>query len=139
MIIGIVAVDQNLAIGKGGRLPWHYSADMRFFKETTIGNAVVMGRRTWLTLKGPLKDRQNIVLSREQNLPSQDSLIVLRDVDSVIELVSSEDVHLFVIGGAQVYESFLPHIERWIVTEVPLAGEDHDTFTPANFLEGVDT
>src|SRR5258708_5973837 len=136
MIIGIGAVDQNLAIGKGGRLPWHYSADMNFFKQTTIGNAVVMGRRTWLTLKGPLKDRRNIVLSRDQNPPKQDSLIVLRDVNSVIDLVSSQDVHLFVIGGAQVYESFLPRIERWIVTEIPIAVEAADTFMPANFLDG---
>src|ERR1700730_3931522 len=136
MIIGIVAVDRNLAIGKDGQLPWHYSADMKFFKETTIGNAVVMGRRTWLTLKGPLKDRQNLVLSRDQNLPSQNSLIVLPDVESVIDLVSSDDVHLFVIGGAKVYESFLPHIERWIVTEVPLAVKDADTFMPADFLDG---
>ncbi|HMJ26803.1 MAG TPA: dihydrofolate reductase [Pyrinomonadaceae bacterium] len=135
-IIGIVAVDQNLAIGKGGRMPWHYSADMKFFKETTTGNAVVMGRHTWLTLKGPLKDRQNIVLSREQNLPSRDSLIVLGDVESVIELVRSQDTHLLVIGGAQIYKSFLPHIDRWIVTEVPLAVEDADTFMPANFLDG---
>ena len=135
-IIGIVAVDQNLAIGKGGRMPWHYSADMKFFKETTTGNAVVMGRHTWLTLKGPLKDRQNIVLSREQNVSSQDSLIVLGDVESVIELVRSQDTHLLVIGGAQIYKSFLPHIDRWIVTEVPLAVEDADTFMPANFLDG---
>jgi len=136
MIIAIVAVDQNLAIGKGGRLPWHYSADMKFFKETTIGNAVVMGRRTWLTLKGPLKDRQNIVLSRDQNLPTDDSVIVLREVDSVLDFVRDQDFHLFIIGGAQVYESFLPHIERWIVTEVPLAVEDADTFMPAKFLDG---
>lgn len=135
-IIGIVAVDQNLAIGKGGALPWHYSADMKFFKETTIGNAVVMGRHTWLTLKGPLKDRQNIVLSRDQKLPSQDSLIVLRDVESVVDLVRDQDVHLFVIGGAQVYKSFLPHVDRWIVTEVPLTVEGADTFMPANFLDG---
>jgi dihydrofolate reductase len=135
-IIGIVAVDQNLAIGKAGGLPWHYSADMKFFKETTIGNAVVMGRRTWRTLKAPLKDRQNIVLSRDQNLPSQDSLIILRDVESVIDLVSNQDVHLFVIGGAQVYQAFLPHINRWIVTEVPLAVEGADTFLPTNFLDG---
>jgi dihydrofolate reductase len=135
-IIGIVAVDQNLAIGKAGCLPWHYSADLKFFKQTTIGNAVVMGRRTWLTLKGPLTDRQNIVLSRDQNLPTQDSLIVLRDVDSVLDLVRNQDVHLFVIGGAQVYESFSPYIERWIVTEVPLTVEGADTFMPANFLDG---
>ena len=135
MIIGIVAVDRNLAIGKGGKLPWHYSADMKFFKETTIGNAVVMGRRTWLTLKGPLPDRQNIVLSRDQNLAS-DSVIVMSDVESVLDFGRKQDGHLFVIGGAKVYESFLPHIQRWIVTEVPLAIEGADTFMPANFLDG---
>jgi dihydrofolate reductase len=134
--IGIVAVDRNLAIGKGGRLPWHYSADMKFFKETTLGNAVVMGRRTWLTLKRPLPDRQNIVLSREAGFESQDSLVVLRDVDSVLSLARDLPCHLFVIGGAKVYQSFLSHIERWIVTEVPLAVEGADTFMPANFLDG---
>lgn len=135
-IIGIVAVDQNLAIGKGGGLPWHYSADMKFFKGTTMGNAVVMGRRTWLTLKGPLKDRQNIVLSRDPNLLLPDSVVAARDVASVIESISDRDVHLFVIGGAQVYQSFMPHIDRWLVTEVPLAVDDADTFMPANFLDG---
>jgi len=135
-VIGIVAVDRNLAIGRGGRLPWHYSADMKSFKQTTIGNTVVMGRRTWLTLKGPLKDRQNIVLSREESFQPDDSVIVLRDVDSVLDLASKQEQHLFVIGGAQVYESFLPHIERWIVTEVPLAVEGADTFMPPNFLGG---
>src|SRR6266542_49640 len=135
-VIGIVAVDRNLAIGKHGRLPWHYSADMKFFKETTIGNAVVMGRRTWLTLKGPLKDRVNIILSRESTVTPQDSLVVLPDVESVLSLARHLSRHLFVIGGAQVFESFRPHIERWIVTEVPLAVEGADTFMPANFLEG---
>ena len=135
MVIGIVAVDRNFAIGKGGRLPWHYSADMKFFKETTIGNAVVMGRRTWLTLKGPLKDRQNIVLTRDQSFASRDSLTVMHDVQAVLSDAVTHDGHLFVIGGAQVYESFGPHIDRWIVTEVPLAVEGADTFMPANFLD----
>ena len=134
-IIGIVAVDRNLAIGKGGKLPWHYSADMKFFKETTIGNAVVMGRRTWLTLKGPLPDRQNIVLSRDQNLANE-SLIAMSNVESVLDFARQQEGHLFVIGGAKVYESFLPHIQRWIVTEVPLAVEGADTFMPSNFLDG---
>jgi dihydrofolate reductase len=135
-VIGIVAVDRNLAIGKGGRLPWHYSADMKFFKATTIGNAVVMGRRTCLTLKEPLKDRQNIVLSRDPSFDSPDSRIVMPDVASVLSYAGKLDCHLFVIGGAKVYESFRPHIERWIVTEVPLAVEGADTFLPANFLDG---
>jgi len=135
-IIGIVAIDRNLAIGKGGRLPWHYAADMKFFKETTMGNAVVMGRRTWLTLKGPLKDRQNIVLSRDSSLDSQDSLILMRDVESVLSYANQQDCDLFVIGGAKVYESLLPHIDGWIVTEVPLDVEGADTFLPADFLDG---
>ena len=137
MVVGIVAVDRNLAIGKGGKLPWHYSADMKFFKETTIGNTVVMGRRTWLTLKGPLPDRQNIVLSRDQNLANE-SLIVMSDVESVLDFARQQEGHLFVMGGAKVYESFLPHIQRWIVTEVPLAVEGADTFMPSNFLDGFD-
>jgi len=135
-VIGIVAVDRNLAIGKSGRLPWHYSADMKFFKQTTIENTVVMGRRTWLTLKGPLKDRLNIVLSREESFQPGDSVVVLRDVDAVLDLASRQENHLFVIGGAQVYASFRPHIERWIVTEAPLAVEGADTFMPADFLDG---
>jgi len=135
-IIGIVAIDRNRAIGKDGTLPWHYSADMKFFKETTIGNIVVMGRRTWLTLKGPLKDRTNIVLSRDPNVTATDSEIVMRDIDSVIEFAAKQDADLFIIGGAKVYEAFRPHIQRWIVTEVPLSVEGADTFMPANFLEG---
>ena len=135
-VIGIVAIDRNLAIGKGGRLPWHYAADMKFFKATTIGNAVVMGRRTWLTLKGPLKDRQNIVLSRDPSLDSRDSLVVMHDVQSVRSYAGKQDCHLFVIGGAKVYESFLPHIDRWIVTDIPLTVEGADTFMPRDFLDG---
>ncbi len=136
MIIGIVAVDRNLAIGKAGKLPWHYSADMKFFKESTIGNAVVMGRHTWLTIKKPLPDRLNIVLSSQLDQPAQDSLVVLSDVQSVLALARSINRHLFIIGGAKVYESFRPHIERWIVTEIPLTVEGADTFMPSDFLEG---
>ena len=136
MIIGIVAVDRNLAIGKGGTLPWHYSADMKFFKETTTGNAVLMGSRTWRTLKGPLKDRINLVLSRDPNLRSNDSVTVMSALDSALKFAQGYDGHLFVIGGARVYEAFLPHVERWIVTEVPLWVEGADTFMPSNFLDG---
>jgi dihydrofolate reductase len=136
MIIGIVAIDQNLAIGKGGKLPWHYSADMKFFKQTTLGNTVVMGRRTWSTLKGPLPDRRNIVLTRNGGLEVPESVSVMQAVESVIEFAKTVDTHVFVIGGAKIYEVFLPHIERWVVTDVPLSVENADTFMPRNFLDG---
>ena len=136
MIIGIVAVDRNGAIGKGGKLPWHYSADLKFFKKTTIGAACVMGHNTWRTLKRPLPNRLNIVLSRQAEIPPQDSLVVMRDTDSVLAMAKVLTTDLFVIGGAKVYESFLPYIEKWIVTEVPLTVADADTFVPANYLDG---
>ena len=136
MIIGIVAVDRNLAIGKDGKLPWRYSSDMKFFKATTIGHTVVMGRRTWETLKGPLKERTNIVLSREESFNPGDSVLVMRDVDSVLEFMRGRDEHLFVMGGAKIYEAFMLHIDRWVVTEVPLSVEGADTFMPRNFLDG---
>jgi len=136
MIIGIVAVDRKGAIGKGGKLPWHYSADMKFFKQTTIGNACVMGYKTWLTLKNPLPDRLNIILSRQAEIAPQDSLVVLRDVDSVLAMAKVLTTNLFVIGGAQLYESLMPYIEKWIVTEVPLTVEGADTFVPKNYLDG---
>jgi dihydrofolate reductase len=138
MIIGIVAVDRKNAIGKGGKLPWHYSADMKFFRETTTGHAVVMGRKTWLTIGKPLKNRLNIVLSRDSSIEPQESLLVLTDIDAVISLNNSLTTDLFVIGGAQIYEAFLPYIEKWIVTEVPLTVSGADTFMPKGYLDGFD-
>jgi dihydrofolate reductase len=135
MIIGIVAVDRNGAIGKDGKLPWHYSADMKFFKETTTGNAVVMGHNTWRSLKKPLPNRLNIVLSRRAEIEPQDSLVVLRDVESVLSVAKTLDSDLYVIGGAQVYRSFLPYIEKWLVTEVPLTVDGADAFIPRDYLE----
>ncbi len=136
MIIGIVAVDRNGAIGKDGKLPWHYSADMKFFKATTTGHACVMGYRTWLTLKRPLPNRLNIVLSRQAEIETQGSVMVLRDVESVLSMAKDLKGDLFVIGGAQVYRTFLPFIEKWIVTEVPLAIDNADAFIPADYLAG---
>ena len=136
MIIGIAAVDRKGAIGKAGKLPWHYSADMKFFRETTTGHAVVMGRKTWLTIGKPLKNRLNIVLSRDLSIEPQESLLVLSDVESALSFKKSLTTDLFVIGGAQIYQAFLSHIEKWIITEVPLTVRGADAFMPEGYLDG---
>ncbi|SRR6266508_2560623 len=136
MIIGIVAVDRKGAIGKGGQLPWHYSADMKFFREVTTGHACVMGYNTWLTLQRPLKERLNIVLSRRALIAPQDSLMVLRDLTSVLSLAPYLSCELFVIGGQKVYQAFLPFIQKWIVTQIPMTVEGADAFVPENYLAG---
>jgi dihydrofolate reductase len=135
-IIGIVAVDKRGAIGKGGSIPWHYSADLKFFKQQTLHNVCVMGHRTWLSLKKPLKERLNVVLSRQALREEQPGVIVLSDTTSVLSLKDYLRCDLFIIGGRQVYDSFLPLIDRWIVTEIPLSIEDADTFMPEGFLDG---
>ncbi len=136
MIIGIVAVDQQGAIGKDGKLPWHYSADLKFFRETTTGHACVMGHNTWLSLNRPLKNRLNILLSRRVEPTPQESVIVMRNPTSVLSLAPYLRGHLFVLGGAQLFRSFLPYIERWIVTRVPLTVIGADTFVPEDYLDG---
>jgi len=134
-IIGIVAIDQNGAIGKGGSIPWHYSSDMKFFKEQTTGHACVMGRRTWLSLKKPLKERLNIVLSKSAEMEApENNVITLPDKRFVLALAPYLSCHLYVIGGEQIYRAFQPEVEQWIVTEVPLSIEGADTFMPQNYL-----
>ena len=135
-ITGIVAVDVNGAIGKGGALPWHYPADLRFFKEQTTGHACLMGYKTWLTLKRPLPNRLNIVLTGRAELEPRESVVWLRDRQSALSLKGYLKCDLFVIGGAQVFRLFRDDIDRWLVTRVPLAVEGTDTFMPPDFLEG---
>ncbi len=136
-IIGIVAVDRHGAIGKDGRVPWHHTADLKFFKEQTTGHACVMGWRTWQSLGRPLPRRLNIVLSRTKTLAEpQPSVLVLRAEQEVLALRAYLACDLYVIGGAQVYRAFGPEIDRWIVTEVPETITAADTFMPADFLHG---
>jgi dihydrofolate reductase len=134
-IIGIVAVDRNGAIGKAGGLPWHYSSDLKFFREQTTGNAVVMGYKTWLTLKKPLPNRLNIVLTSRADAEPRESVVWLRDRQSVLALKVYLNCDLFIIGGAQIFSAFVGEIERWLVTEVPVEVEGADTFMPPHFLE----
>ena len=136
MIIGIVAVSKNNAIGKDGKLPWHYSADLKFFKKTTTGHAVVMGFNTWRAIGKKLPDRLNIVLSRSAQLEDDANLLFLRSKAQVLKLAEFLKCNVFLIGGAKTYAEFADVVERWIVTQIPLEVEDADTFMPADFLDG---
>ncbi len=136
MIIGIVAVAKNNAIGKDGKLPWHYSADLKFFKETTTSHAVVMGFNTWRAIGKPLPNRLNIVLSRSAQIEDDAHLLFMRSKDQVVRLAEYLKCDMFVIGGAKTYAEFADVIDRWIVTKVPMEVDDADTFMPPGFLAG---
>ena len=135
-VIGIVAVSQDLAIGKDGKLPWHYTSDLQFFKRTTLHNAIVMGSNTWRGIGRPLPQRLNIVLSRSAEIDERPGVLLFRNTDAIMTLAGYLNCDLFIIGGRKTYESFKGLISRWIVTEVPLTVEDADTFMPEDFLDG---
>jgi len=135
-IIGIVAIAKNFAIGKDGKLPWHYSADLKHFKETTTGHAVVMGSNTFRSIGKALPNRLNIVLSRSAQIDSGNDLIFLRSERESIDLAKYLKCDLFVIGGAKTYAEFAPLIDAWIVTHVPDEVEGADVFMPSDFLDG---
>jgi dihydrofolate reductase len=120
-------------------LPWHYSSDLKFFRQQTTGHACVMGHTTWLTLRKPLPGRLNLVLSRRSEIEPQPAVVVLRDKQAILSLAPYLSCDIFIIGGRQIYETFLVEIERWIVTQAPLTVEGADTFMPANFLDGFET
>lgn len=135
-IVGIVAVDRRGAIGRAGRIPWRYPADLKFFKEQTTGHAIAMGWHTWRSIGHPLPGRLNLVLSRAGVVTPEPGLVLLRERAEVLSLVPYLACDLFVIGGAQIYQTFRTDINRWLVTEVPEVVADADTFMPADFLAG---
>lgn len=129
----IVAIGENGAIGRAGRVPWDYPEDRAHFARLTRGHAVIMGRRTWEETGGPLPDRTNIVVSASS--PKLVGAHVVRTLDEALALAWSTDPLPFVIGGTRLFDEALPRVTRAFVTLVPEA-PDADTFyrfEPAGF------
>ena len=124
----IVAVAANNAIGKDNDLLWHISADLKRFKALTTGHAVIMGRRTWMSLpKRPLPNRRNIVLTRSAAF-NDDGAEVACSIRQTFDLIRDEE-ESFVIGGADIYRQFLPFARNLYVTFVH-SDFDGDVFFP---------
>ena len=122
----IVAIDEQNAIGKGGDLLCHLSADLKHFKALTTGHTVVMGSRTYLSLpRRPLPDRRNIVLTR-QDASLFEGAEVVRSVEEILALKDE----VFIIGGGQVYEQLLPYADRLYITRIRHTFPEADTFFP---------
>ncbi len=121
-------MDPNRVIGWKGDLPWRIPGDLRAFKRLTMGNAVLMGRKTWESIGRPLPGRMNIVLSRQDRPAELDRLVVW--INAVEELAKVElPATVFVIGGAAVYRELLPRCGELYVSHV--AGEhEGDTWFP---------
>lgn len=116
----IVALAQNGVIGKDGTLPWHVPEDLKHFKKTTKGHAVIMGRKTFESIGRPLPSRRNIVVSRGE-AASFPGCEVSDSLTGAIDLARTSDDCPFIIGGASLYEEALP-----LATEIHLTTIDRD-------------
>ena len=133
----IVAIADNNAIGRDNALLWHISEDLKFFKRTTSGCPVIMGRKTFESIGRPLPKRMNIVVSRGFDAP--EGVVVVPSLeeayaaaDGAISAVSEDSpARAFVIGGGQIYAQAMNIADRLIVTHVHTVIEDADTFFPA--------
>ena len=122
----IAAVSKNGVIGKQGDLPWRIPGELKWFKKITMGHVIVMGRKTWDSLPGALPGRENWILSKSK-LYSENC----RTFNS-FEQIEKEagDRTVFIIGGGEIYSSFISKCEELFITEVQQFIEDGDVFFP---------
>src|SRR6185436_4308943 len=112
----VAAVAANGIIGANGKLPWHLPEDLKHFKRVTLGHPVIMGRKTWESLKGPLPDRENIVVSRQAGYRASGAAVA-RSLDAALALCAGESA-VCVIGGEQIFAEALPLAAGLIMTEI---------------------
>lgn len=118
----IVAVSRNGIIGQKNRIPWHISDELKFFKSITIGHIVLMGRRTFESIKLPLRDRQNWILTRSETFAKTvpAGVCIFHNQQEVLETVRKlpPNEEVWVIGGSEIYRQFLPYCSELILTEI---------------------
>lgn len=123
----VAAMGRNRAIGRDGELPWRLPRELRHFRDTTMGKAIVMGRLTWASIGRALPGRQNIVVSRDPAFAAPGCEVVA-SLEQAVAAAGGEEV--MVIGGGQLYAAALPHADRMVLTLVDCAPQA-DTWFPA--------
>lgn len=119
MLSIIVAMDRNRNIGSDGGMPWGNSMkkDLERFKELTYGKTIIMGRKTFESLPRVLPGRKHIVLSSQLKVEHED-VTVMDDIHALYKELRSSDEEVFIIGGAEIYEAFMPHVDRIYLTKI---------------------
>lgn len=112
----IWAMDNNRLIGRDNALPWKLPADMAWFKKSTMGKPILMGRKTYESIGRPLPGRTNLILTRQQGL-TLEGCSVIHSVDEVLTMVPDAD-EIMVMGGAEIYALLLPQADRLYITEI---------------------
>ncbi|MGL4662515.1 MAG: dihydrofolate reductase [Culicoidibacterales bacterium] len=122
----IAAYDETKAIGKDNQLLWHIAEDLAFFKETTLNHTLIMGRKTFESIGKPLPKRKTIVLSQKQ---LQIDGVEVCTFDEVYSRYKESDEEIFICGGAEIYQLFLPYTQKLYISHV-VGRHEADTYFP---------
>ena len=126
----IAAIGKNRELGKKGDLVFNIPGDLKFFKQTTIGYPVVMGRTTFLSLPRLLPGRKHYVLSPDEEPTFPEEVTVLHDLNQFIKDHQNDPQEYFIIGGGSIYQQFLPHCDKIYLTEVDGEDAEADVYFP---------
>ena len=134
MILSIIvayAEDNNnrYVIGKDNTIPWHLPHDLKRFKEHTTGHAMIMGRKTFESIGKPLPNRDNIIITRQENYEVPGAH-VFNNLQEALDFAGTKSPEVFIIGGQELYEQTMNKVDRMYVTHVRLEGIEGDTFFP---------
>jgi len=133
MIVSLIAaVAENGVIGKDGSMPWRLPADLRRFRQITMGSPLIMGRLTFESLPGPLEGRRNIVLSKKAKNYWPNGAILAKSVEGALSAAAPAD-EVFICGGGEVYREFIDRAERIYLTRVEAEIEGDTTFPEIDF------
>ncbi|WP_144461083.1 dihydrofolate reductase [Siminovitchia fortis] len=128
MISFLWAQDENGLIGNNNELPWRLPADLKYFKKTTMGHPIVMGRKTYESIGRPLPERTNIILTRDEEYRAEGCL-VFHSKEKLLEWIEENGSEVFITGGSEIFKLFLDVADRLYVTKIRAAFEG-DTYFP---------
>ena len=137
-IIIIAAIAKNGVIGrKNGEMPWHIKEEFQHFKDTTMGSAIIMGRKTFETLGKPLKGRENIIITKNENFSVKFAEVkIFHSLDESIDYCGSKEYEkIFIIGGGEVYKQAIPKAGELILSHLKFDAEGEIKFPEINYQD----
>lgn len=139
----VAAVAENGIIGRNGRLPWRLPSEMQHFRRVTMGKPIIMGRKTFVSLKKPLDGRDNIVLTRSRDFALKGAISV-ESVEQALKVAQDcasarSATEMMVIGGAEIYASFLPHADKIYLTRIHAEPEGDIRFPQIDIQDWIES
>ncbi len=133
MISFIWAQSHNGVIGKDQKLPWKIKEELVNFKRITLNHKIIMGRKTWDSIKKALPNRENIVISRNQNLKLPDSVILINNINEIINQYQNSEEEVFIIGGSYLFNAFLKYVTKLYVSFIKQNYQGNVYMTSINY------